>query len=154
MKSVLSLLGLLSLEACEKPVISYSVLDIPIDQVFRQSRGYKILSTDLSGRIYELDYTLRRTDCGTLLFAPQQIKNQFISFPSDKEDPRVVLFRDVSNDKQSYAKVLEYQAGCFNRNNLAYYVEIHLASHQDINPGIEDIRTGKFIRHEPMQEIK
>ncbi len=151
------LMGLLVCAGCGKGKNSYlSYEEHPVDQVFRDFRGYRILFTDEQNVVRE-----RRYDDDATYFGfpqrpndvPETIAAKFSLLSTDFTS-QVFVIKDLEEGARGVARVLKSQIYRSDRGSvLQDYAEIHIPKNQKIGPGI-DRTGGKFSQDIQMHEIE
>jgi len=127
----------------------------PVEQVFRDHNGYRLLYTDENSVVREKKYYSKGTcyHCSRIGFpedTPDEIKEKF-SYRSEK----IVIIKDLAPGEKGYARVIHHDAYLPSIPGTvpATHVEIHIPKDKKIDPGTERWG-GKFPKNANMGEIK
>jgi len=127
-----------------------------LDQIFRDSYGYRLYSHTETGQVQEEFYSDRK-------LVPFPIFPKADQFKGIDQHQQVVIFKDLAIGEQAYFKKLEFTVpNCDDDSPKSlerklrpfYFVEVHLPANQGLAPGITDYDEGKVQYHQNMTEIK
>ena len=132
------------------PKEDYSYAEYPIDQIFRDHNGYRLLYTNASGALNETK-VLDWGHCNYTHFPAVTERNKF---STDNEGNKALrIFKDLEFNQRGYCRTIRKEG--FFPCNTFFYAEIHLPRDGKINPGINIIHRYKQRPLElKMQEIK
>src|SRR3989339_175979 len=146
----LSLLGI----GCEEDrspigVQSASVETIPVDQVFRDTYGFRVYATNTNEELIETNFDANNQwswNFGKRVVSTPMLKE----FKGRPEEDAVKIFKDLKEGERGYAKTMKYQVlGSKLRREYAY-TEIHLPRSSSLIPGNDSHKQGKHTTHSPM----
>jgi len=126
----------------------------PVEQVFRDHSGYRIMYTDGKGLVHEEKfYSWQREELPELP-ASEAGKFQYYT-EGEREEESVRVIKDLEEGARGYAEVVRYSVHGFSIDNgiKSTHVEIHLPKDQQISPGI-DRTGGKYPQYPPLSEVK
>ncbi len=155
--------------ACGKVYNEYEGFDShPVDQVFRDHHGFRLLYTNENGFLVEKQY-LNELTSSTLhrdiQNIPEDVRKKFKvsigAILARQDDVSLIsIIKDLDNNERGFANVLHY--GKKNKtifgvhdmtNNKSSYVEVHLPRNYNVSPGNE-VFGGKHSIKAEMHEVK
>lgn len=151
--------------------IEYNIKTYPVDQIFKDHNGYRIIFTDENQLVQEqnignLTYNIPqgRVSCGEFWNYPPTVTNPELLeyFRGLRESPvdSAHIYKDLTENKRGEVRILDYsiKTTCYAepREGLHMsYVEMHLPKSQKISPGFDHIKKGKNTHEHPaIIEIK
>ena len=142
----------------------------PVDQVFRDHDGFRLIYTDGEGILRENKYfsTLINLDNGLKVFVenmPEEIGKKFkynapLEFREVYEESRpefhqpFLIIKDLKEGERGFANTIKHKYVRRKFIDLERsYIEVHLPRNQNISPGNE-VFGGKFKVESEMHEVK
>ncbi len=162
-------IGLSFLNGCDRTHNKYLKFEShPVDQVFRDHNGFRLLYTDensvLIERKYEgpLSYPNDRViGTGDLEGAPEDITKKFKYFFIGRDYDLVgrgncfiTIVKDLENNERGFASSLTYElVKEMESNKELTYTEVHLPKDREISPGNESFG-GRLQLESPIHKVK
>ncbi len=150
--------ALAALLGCSEPELCFEGFEQhPVDQVFRDFRGYRVYFTDSRGVYLEKDYPEPWIGVGVSYYPPDvppEIKEKFVYLTHENVDSVATIIKDLEPFQRGYANVLHYTAEKWDIHPAPQAsLEIHLPKNEQLSPGYS-CTGGKNPTYPPMGEIK
>ncbi len=155
--ALLTVAGVLRV-SCDRERNEYTSFNShPVDQVFRDHDGIRLIHTDSKGIIQESEYS------GELVYkkyymgeeienVPIDITNKF-KYVNDPNRRDILIIKDLNEGERGYANLIKYNQIVIGPNQKRNYLEVHLPKDSRISPGKEVFGNKPRIEAE-MNEVK
>ena len=145
------------MNGCKRDHCEYiSFIWYPVDQVFRDHNGFRLIYTDPEGLVIEKKYKEEdypHKDIENIEEVPEDVAKKFRYLDSRVKEGSSII-KDLKEGEKGFANVLLFNKIRFTENDRkSAYVEVHIPINKDISPGNE-VYGGKYRIENPLHEVK